>query len=312
MCDSFVPNAWRMFHSRWVTRTSIVLREVRMILDAGTVCARSWDTASGGMLIRRALLTFAFLAAFALAAPAAAHATQSVSVSDPSRDAGAAPDITRIEVADDVPGAFTFTIELATMRDLQADGFLVVFLDTDRNDTTGRNGAEFYVAARPNGVQLARWNGTAWEPVGDANLQLRLTGTGIQFVLAEALIGTSRFDAYAGATRDSSNSVDTAPDSGVFSFPARINRFLIPAEILFPRAGGVLDARRVQPELSTGEFVRVALSCRLTYRGRALKPLAGGCRWKLSKALKNKRLTLTIAARYNGETVTTTVVVTPR
>jgi hypothetical protein len=215
-------------------------------------------------------------------------------------------------VADDVPGSFTFTIELATLQDLQPDGFLVVFLDTDRDETTGRNGAELYVSATPKGAQLARWTGSAWGVVSDANVQLRLTGSGIQLVVAQAVLGTSRFDASAGATRDSSNSVDTAPDRGALSFPPRIDQFLIPAAILFPRAGGVLDARRIQAQLSTGEFVRTALSCRLSYRGRALKPLAGGCRWKIPKALKNKRLTLTIAARYNGETVTTTAVVTPR
>jgi hypothetical protein len=262
--------------------------------------------------IHRTLLTFAFAAALALAAPATAAAAQSVSRSDPSGDAGTAPDITKLEVADDVPGSFTFTIELATMQDLQPDGFLVVFLDTDRDETTGRNGAEFYVSATPKGAQLARWNGSAWDVVGEANVQLRLTGSGIQIVVAQALLGTGRFDAYAGATRDSSNSVDTAPDRGALSFPPRIDQFLIPAAILFPRAGGVLDARRIQAQLSTGEFVRAVLNCRLTYRGRALRPLAGGCRWKLPKALKNKRLTLTIAARYNGENVTTTAVVTPR
>lgn len=269
-------------------------------------------TKPGTRPIHRTLLTFASAATLALVAPVPASSAQSVSLSDPSGDAGAAPDITNVEVADDVPGSFTFTIELATMQDLQPDGFLVVFLDTDRNDSTGRNGAEFYVAATPKGVQLARWSGSAWIIVDEANLQLRLTGSGIQFLVAQSLIETSRFDAYAGATRESSNVVDTAPDEGVLSFPPRINQFLIPAAVLFPRAGGVLDARRIQAQLSTGEFVRAVFTCRLTYRGRVLKALAGGCRWRIPKALKKKRLTLTVAARYNGETVTTTVVVTPR
>lgn len=263
-------------------------------------------------LILRTLLTIAAAFALALGAPAGAGAADSVTITDPSDDAGTAPDIIKMVIADDVVGSFTFTIELATMPDLQPDGFLVVFLDTDRNDSTGRNGAEFYVSATAKGVALVRWNGSAWEIVADANLQLRLTGSGILFELPQALVGTSRFDAFAGATRDSTNSVDSAPDEGVLAFPPRIDRFLIAAGVLSPRAGGVLDARRIETQLSTGEFVNAPITCRLTYRGRTLKPRPGGCRWTIPKALKNKRLALTITARYRGESVTTTVLVRPR
>jgi hypothetical protein len=262
-------------------------------------------------LIRR-LLTIIALCALALGAPAGARAADSVTITDPSDDAGGAPDIIKMVVTDDVAGSFTFTVELATMPDLQPDGLLVVFLDTDRNDTTGRNGVEFYVSATPKGVALARWTGSAWEIVPDANLQLRLTGSGVQFELPQALVGTTHFDAFAGATRESTNAVDAAPDDGALAFPPRIDRFLIAAAILSPRAGGVLDARRIQSQLTTGEFVKAPITCRLTYRGRTLKPLRGGCRWTIPKALKKKRLTLTISARYRGETVSTTVLVTPR
>jgi hypothetical protein len=251
-------------------------------------------------------------AALALGLPCAAGAATPVSITDPSGDAGTAPDITKVTVANDGAGSLTFTIELATMPDLQPDGFLVVFIDADRNITTGPNGSEFFVAATPGGAALSRWNGTAWESVTAANLQPRLTGSGIEFVLAQSLIGTSRIDVHVAATRDSGTRSDAAPDDGTFSVPPRLDRFLIAASILSPRAGRVLDARQVQAQLSTGEFVRAAITCRLTYRGKALKPLAGGCRWRIPKALKGKRLALTISARYGGETVTTTVPITPR
>jgi hypothetical protein len=96
------------------------------------------------------------------------------------------------------------------------------------------------------------------------------------------------------------------------AFPPRIDRFLIAAAILSPRAGGVLDARRIETQLTTGEFVKAPFTCRLTYRGIALKPHRGGCRWRIPKALKNKQLTLTITARSRGESVFTTVLVRPR
>lgn len=262
--------------------------------------------------MRRTLLIFISVVTLALGASAASTSATSVSITDPTGDAGAAPDITKVTVADDGAGSFTFTIELATMPDLQPDGFLVVFVDADRDSDTGRNGAEYYVAASPRGVDLARWNGTAWALVEGANLQLRLTGTGVSFTLPQAFIVTSRFDVWLGATRDSTNRVDDAPDDGVLSFPPRIARFLVAETILFPRAGRILDARRIQAQLSTGEFVRTRLTCRLTYRGRALKPLAGGCRWRIAKTLKNKRLTLTISASFNGDAVTTSLFVTPR
>jgi hypothetical protein len=261
---------------------------------------------------RHLLLLVAAAVALALGVPGAASAGSPVSVTDPSDDAGSAPDIIKVTVADDGAGSFTFTIELATMPDLQPDGFIVVFLDTDRNVSTGRNGSEFYVGATPRGVMLARWSGTAWEAVAGANLQLRLTGSGIEFVLPQSLIGTAKVDVLVGATRDSTTRVDTAPDQGALSFPPRITQLFVAESILRPRVGRVMDARRIQAQLSTGELVRAPLTCRLTYRGKVLKPLAGGCRWKLAKALKNKRLVLTVFARYNGETVTTSFAVVPR
>lgn len=282
-----------------------------MFLDRGAI-GRDPARREIPIRLRRILLTVISVVALALGASAASNSTTAVSITDPSGDAGAAPDITRVTVADDIAGSFTFSVDLATMPDLQPDGFLVVFIDADRDPDTGRNGAEYYVAASPRGLDLARWNGTAWGLVEGANLQLRLTGTGVSFVLPQAFIAASRFDVWAGATRDSSNAVDDAPDDGVLSFPPRIARFLVAQAILFPRAGGILDARRIQAQLSTGDFVRTPMTCRLTYLRKALKPLAGGCRWRIAKTLKRKRLTLRITASYNGDAVTTSVFVTPR
>lgn len=262
--------------------------------------------------MRRPLLIVISVVVLALVASAASSSATSVSITDPLGDSGASPDITRLTVADDGGGSFTFTIDLATMPDLQPDGFLVVFIDADRDPDTGRNGAEYYAAASARGLDFARWNGTAWAIVEGANVQLRLTGSGVAFVLTEALIATERFDVFAGATRDSSNAVDDAPDDGVLAFPPRIARFLVVESVLFPRAGRILDARRIQAQLSTGEFIRTPLTCRLTHGRKVLKPLAGGCRWRIAKALKNKRLTLTITARFGGDVVTTSFVVTPR
>jgi hypothetical protein len=148
--------------------------------------------------------------------------------------------------------------------------------------------------------------------VAGANVQLRLTGTGVAFVLTRAQLATARFDVFAGATRDSTNAVDDAPDEGVLSFPPRITRLLVGEAILFPRAGGILNARRVQAQLSTGDFVQAPLTCRLTNGRKVLKPLVGGCRWRIAKALKNRRLRLRITASFGGDDVTTTLVVTPR
>jgi hypothetical protein len=43
------------------------------------------------------------------------------------------------------------------------------------------------------------------------------------------------------------------------------------------------------------------LTCRLTEGRTVLKPLRGGCRWRIAKTLKGRTLVLTILARHGGE-----------
>src|SRR4051794_40991516 len=73
-------------------------------------------------------------------------ATQSASAdstaSDPVGDAGAAPDITSVGVANDGSGALAFTIRTGAGT-LSATTAIVVSLDTDKNASTGDDGVEY-------------------------------------------------------------------------------------------------------------------------------------------------------------------------
>jgi hypothetical protein len=84
---------------------------------------------------------------------------------DATGDSGTAPDITRVVTGGGSTGQMTFTVSFATPYG--ATSSLFVYLDTDKNQTTGNpSGADYRLG--PAGVEI--WDGAAqdWEPSGGA------------------------------------------------------------------------------------------------------------------------------------------------
>jgi hypothetical protein len=106
-----------------------------------------------------------------------------------------------------------------------------------------------------------------------------------------------------------SDLIDDAPDDGTWTYEftagARASRVVLPTT-LKPRPGKVFDARAVHVQLSDG--TRVAperMTCRLTSPATALRPLAGGCRWRIPTRLGGRPIVLTVVATYAGAQLTT-------
>ena len=268
----------------------------------------------------RAALAFAAML-FCLAHAPVAAAVEPITIADPTGDAGGAPDVTSVRIEDNGAGSFLITTTLATMPDLQPDGIVVFYFDTDRNRAEGDPdtfGEDFRVAVAAEGgfvyhSQYRIVNGQSLPVPVPADHVRRLTRTGFQFSVSRADLGAAEFRLFVIAARDSSDIQDTVPDKPTYGFPGAIVRVQVPEAVRSPRAGRILDARTVEFVLSTNEtIVRPKRTCTLAHRGRLIKPLAGGCRWRIAPRLKGKRLTLRVTIRYGGSSRRWTVPVLPR
>jgi len=138
-----------------------------------------------GTLRRRAATAIAFGLLVTGAALAAA------SLTDPAGDAmGAGADVTRIDASHD---STTWTLRVATPNHsgLQRTENIQVFLDTDRNRSTGTNGYDFRLrvfGGDPTPIALERWSGS-WEPAG--GLISSSFSAGLTATLSRAALGVS-------------------------------------------------------------------------------------------------------------------------
>ncbi len=135
-----------------------------------------------------------------------------VSFSDPAGDqratggggsevAGAAPDITRVEVSHAQDGV-TFRITIANYRDLPPNAFLAVFFDLDRNFDTGDLGDDAQIGWSPSGgVVFERWDGRRFvsAPTG-AILASFSAGVFTLEVPGSVLGGVTSFDFLVGTS----------------------------------------------------------------------------------------------------------------
>ena len=140
---------------------------------------------------------------------------------DPTGDAtGNAPDITDVQVTNDNGGQITFNI---SVTNLTPESDLFVFLDTDKNATTGDHGSDYVLewqaSSTPanNGWWFGKWNGSDYiHPDQHPTVAASLVPTGVQFTLNKSEIdGTTGFSFSIGAVRytaDAVTGIDVAPD----------------------------------------------------------------------------------------------------
>jgi len=107
-----------------------------------------------------ALISAALVSGFVLTS-----ALADASFTDPGGDAKDAPDVTAVAVSNDAGGNISFHI---AVTNLTPESDIVIWLDTDKNASTGDDGAEYQLRlthsadAANSGWDLARWDGTKW------------------------------------------------------------------------------------------------------------------------------------------------------
>jgi hypothetical protein len=173
------------------------------------------------------LKLIALLAAFVLAAVGAATAgANNGTFADPAGDAGNGPDVTGIALSDSPTGLLQFAVTTPGMA-VGTPTNMFVLLDTDRNATTGFNGAEYilYLTHDSTGgvYGLDQWQNNDLVQLQAPSLTFTVSGDTFTFSLSKTEIGTPQsfnLSVLAAAMDAAGNvaSVDRAPDSGAWIY----------------------------------------------------------------------------------------------
>jgi hypothetical protein len=135
----------------------------------------------GVELMKAGLLTTLVLGIVLTTMPAVAlggdsrHASNRKSFPDSIGEDPRAPDVTGVNVSNDDAGLITFQINVNNRRALTPDMYFLIFLDTDKNGSTGSSedlGADYEIQLMRGEVDLFEWNGIDYV---DAPSQTSLT-----------------------------------------------------------------------------------------------------------------------------------------
>jgi hypothetical protein len=237
---------------------------------------------------------------------------------DPVGDSNGAPDIVGVTVANDLAGTILFVVEVANRTGFAASDDILIYIDSDRSALTGysdRGGGADYVLgidAASQQPELARWNGTGFEPAVGTTLRLTWANGYVASINHAELGATGDFGFFVrtrlkgGAT----NQVDVAPTDGYRTYklaPPHIEAIGARFTPAAPRAGSTFRLNSVQLQFETAERAAAAtFTCRATLASKRIRGTGrGGCTFKLPKSAKGKRFAISISAAASGGTAET-------
>ena len=163
----------------------------------------------------RAIACGAALAASALPASSSAGGA-AATYRDAVGDAFEAPDVATVTIAEVDTGRLAVTIGLAEPTELGRYGWILLGIDTDRNQRSGgMHGSEAIVFVNGEEAVLLRLGR------GVTPIPARVSGREVAFTLEVADLGVHSFDFAVATLR---RHADVAPDHGVFAYPAELPR----------------------------------------------------------------------------------------
>lgn len=243
---------------------------------------------------------------------------------DPSRDAAAgAPELTTVVVSNDDAGTIRFRVNVDNQRRLGRDASIELYVDSDQNPTTGDPlslGADYRVVVdgASQSFEFGRWDGARFDPTtpGDTVRVWYWSGPSISVNRSE-LGGTGALSFWVRAAGPEQAS-DAAPDRGTWAYqlqagganPPDIEVFYFRSRPAVPRAGAAWELR-VDSIRLVGAAARIrpdGWTCSATLTGKRLRGTGPtGCRFRLPKSARGKKLVAELRIVYMGEVVTGTV-----
>ena len=261
------------------------------------------------------------LALAVLATAGTALAASSASVfTDPSGDSGTAPDVTEVQVGNDVvAGPIVLWITAPNRTALGGSEGVITYLDTDLNGGAGnaeQGGADFGIETMASGSRLYRWDGADWAQTAAPSLRHEWFADqhAARIEVHPRDVGSPRgFNFYVVSVNG--DAIDVAPDGdGLWSYslasgPLRLTKE--GAAATPARAGRPFVLRLRVGRDDINEILydgRVTCSAKLgtaTLRGtaRPFGPNGSTCTWSLPRTARGKRISAKIVVAYGGASV---------
>ena len=271
----------------------------------------------------RRLIAVAALAGAAVAIPSAGAITAPpVSFSDPTGDAGTAPDITAISVTNDDHGQYTITLTFASPYS-NTSGAAILF-DTDQNGSTGDAfGAEYLLEDdhASHSFDLSVWQNGAWQttPETTAGVTIANDNMSITFFVNKSEIGNvTKFNFVALSVEGdgSTGHYDIAPSgSGDFTYNAQtiFTLSLGTTRTGAAKAGGTwtvsMSAIRSDTKAAVGSEASIGCSAkegskRLAVVQRIFVGTSAVCTFRVPKTPKHGSLLASVSITDAGQTLT--------
>ena len=298
---------------------STLTRDVRLLTRPGILLA-----------IAVAVVALPTVASGALSGKAApsSPAANSTTYQDSTGEDPAAPDITTIVASNDDAGIITFRVNVPNRPQYAADMGLVMFLDSDANQSTGdpdNLGADFVIQLLRGEIILFRWDGTDFSlSATQASLSHSWSGGAVVRINASDLNNTRRlsfdalvlsgiqYDPVTGALDCALCKRDFAPTVGFFTYEVKITPPTL--NVRSVSVGGLIAGKPFTMKLvaarsDTGAIVR---NGRVTCVGRIgtarLKAqvqrfLAAGratCTWNIPATAKGKTFRGSVSIVFEG------------
>jgi hypothetical protein len=259
----------------------------------------------------------------------------STTFTDSTGEDPAAPDITTIVVSNDDAGIVSFKINISNRPQLGQDMYMIMFVDSDNNTSTGAAelaGADYAFELIRGEINLFKWDGTGFTRSFGNPSAVTLSFSyqaGITVRIAAAELGnTSRFnfvvevdsgiafDPVTNAPDFTNAKSDVAPGGGAGLYPYTVTiakptlliRRFTTSPAAAPAAGKPFTMRLVTSRSDTGAVIqngRVRCVGRAgTTRLRAqLARVTGGaavCTWLIPQGAKGKTFRGSVAVSFEG------------
>jgi len=264
----------------------------------------------------------------ALSAPKAASAN-STTYNDSVGEDAAAPDITTIVASNDDAATLSFKINIPNRAQYTADVAVVMFLDSDANQSTGDPeslGADYIIQLIQGEILLFKWDGSdftisstqaslsyAWASGPTIRINASDLNNTRKLLFDITAVSGIAFDPTTGAIDCTNCKRDFAPTIGFYQYnvvvqkPTLVVRSLKPTPAK-PVAGRSFTLRLVAARSDTGSVVQNGRvncvggvgSARLKARTQRVQGGAATCTWNIPVGAKRKTFRGSVTVSFEG------------
>lgn len=276
--------------------------------------------------MRRLIFVSAVVTAALLASTAGAATAPPTSYTDPTGDAGSAPDISTISLTNDDHGRYTLTVGFATPYTASAN--VSIFVDSDKNSATGdpaTAGADYLLIDdySTHTFALLSWQNNTWADASDATMGVVVANDNksVTFTINKSDLGNSTgfnfFVLSSDGSFDAGHTDDAPSGAGLFTYDLQTVFSLSTGSFHDgpARAGGMWTVSASAVRSDTGQAVTSGanVACagkegskRLALLSSSFGAAGATCTFRVRKKPKHATVHATVTISAAGQSTTKT------